>query len=104
MIVGVKIKTIDNKIEIEENKAQYNLDRQIANILTLSSGNVGKYELLTSKHVLLKKDLLEKAAAIKRFENLPKGSDLKKKSDIAKKQYQMLGKVMNLIERKKMKQ
>ena len=54
MIVNKKIKTIDKKIE--ENKAQYNLDRQTVNILALSSGNVGKYEYLTSKDVFLEKD------------------------------------------------
>ena len=54
MIVNKKIKTIDKKIE--ENKAQYNLDRLTVNILALSSGNVGKYEYLTSKDVFLEKD------------------------------------------------
>ena len=54
MIVNKKIKTIDKKIE--ENKAQYNLDRQTVNILALSSGNVGKYEYLISKDVFLEKD------------------------------------------------
>ena len=38
MTVSKKIKTIDNKIE--QNKAQYNLDRQTAKISVLSSGNV----------------------------------------------------------------
>ena len=42
--------TIDNKIE--QNKAQYNLDRQTAKIFALSSGNVSKYEFLTGKDVL----------------------------------------------------
>ena len=36
--VSKKIKTIDNKIE--QNKAQYNLDRQTAKISVLSSGNI----------------------------------------------------------------
>ena len=52
--------------------------------MTLLSGNVGKYEVLTGKDVLPKKDLLEKAATIKRFEYLPLGSQLKKQTDIAK--------------------
>ena len=34
----------------------------------LSSGNVSKYKFLTGKDVLPEKDLLEKAAALKRFE------------------------------------
>ena len=61
-----KIKTINNKIE--QNKAQYNLDIQTAKISALSSGNVSKREFLTGKEGLSKKDLLKKAAAIKRFE------------------------------------
>ena len=38
MSISKKIKGINNKIE--QNKAQYNLDRQIAQISALSSGNV----------------------------------------------------------------
>ena len=38
MSITKKIKTIDNKIE--QNKDQYNLDRQTATISALSSGNV----------------------------------------------------------------
>ena len=45
MTVNEKIKIVNNKIE--QTKAQYNLDRQTAKILALSSGNVGKYEFLT---------------------------------------------------------
>ena len=46
MTVNKKIKVIDN--EIEQKIAQYNLDRQTAKASTLSSGNVCKYELLTT--------------------------------------------------------
>ena len=46
MTASVKIKTIDNKIK--QNKSL----RQIAKILALSSGNVGKYEFLTGQKVL----------------------------------------------------
>ena len=42
MNITKKIKTIHN--EIEQNEAQYGLDRQTAKISALSSGNVGKYE------------------------------------------------------------
>ena len=42
MSISEKIKTIENKIE--QNKAQYNLDRQTAKVSALSSGNVSKYE------------------------------------------------------------
>ena len=47
MTVSEKIKTIDNKSE--QNKAGYNVNRQTAKILTLLSGNVGKYEFLPEK-------------------------------------------------------
>ena len=53
MSISEKIKTIDNKIE--QNKAQYDLDRQIAKILALSSGKVNKYNFLTGTHVLPEK-------------------------------------------------
>ena len=52
--------------------------------MTLLSGHVGKFEVLTGEAVLPKKDLLEKAATIKRFEYLTLGSELKKYTDIAK--------------------
>ena len=61
--------SINNKIE--QNKAQYNLDRQTAKLSSLSSANVSKFELLTSKDVLPEKDLLERAATMKRFEYSP---------------------------------
>ena len=88
MTVSKKIKTIDNKIE--QNKVQYDLDRQTAKILALPSGNVNKYRFLTGKDVLPKKDLLEKAATIKRFECSPLGKELKAQTDIAKGQYKFL--------------
>ena len=82
MTVNEKTKTIDNKIV--QNKAQCYLDRQTAKISALSSGDVDKFEFLTAKYILLKKDLLEKAATIKRFEYLPLDSELKKQTDTAK--------------------
>ena len=66
MSISEEIKAIKNKIE--QNKAQYNLDRQTAKISVLSSENDGKYEFLTGKDVLTKKKLLEKVAELKRFE------------------------------------
>ena len=50
MSICDKIKTINNKVE--QRKAQYSLDRQTATISALSSGNVSKYEFLTSKDIL----------------------------------------------------
>ena len=65
--------------KIEQNKAEYDLDRQTANISALLSGNVSKYEILTGNDVLLEKDLLEKAATMIRFEYLPLQADITKK-------------------------
>ena len=74
MSISEKIKTIDNKIE--QNKGQYKLDRQTAKISALPSGNVSKFKFLSSKDVLSEKDLLEKAATIKKLEYLPLRKEL----------------------------
>ena len=85
MSTSDKIKAIDNKIE--QNKAQYNLDRQAAKISALSSRNISKYEFVTSKYFLPEKGLLEKAAAIKRFQYSLLGEQLKNQTNVAEKQY-----------------
>ena len=84
MSICDKIKTINNKIE--QRKAQYNLDRQTATISALSSGNVSKYEFLTSKDILTEIYQLEKAATMKKFEYSPLGKELKKQTSVAEKQ------------------
>ena len=84
MIVSKNFQTIDNKIE--QNKAEYNIDRQTTKISAFSSGNVCKYEFLIGEDVL-REDLLEKAATVKRFEYLPWRSELEKQTHIAKDQY-----------------
>ena len=48
--ISGKIKAIINKIE--QNKAQYNLDRQTVKISDLSSGSVCKCNFLAGKDVL----------------------------------------------------
>ena len=68
--ISKKTKINDNKIE--QNKAQYNLDRKTAKIFALSSANINKYDFLTEKDVLPEKDLK------KRFENYPLVKELKK--------------------------
>ena len=83
MNVSEKIKAIDNKIE--QYKAQYNLYGEAAKIFALSSGTVSKYEFLTGRDVLPEKELLEKAAALKRFEYSPLGKDLKKQTSVTEK-------------------
>ena len=63
MSISEKIKRIESKIE--QNKAQYKLDRQTADISTLLSGNVSKYDFLSGKDVLPEKDLVEKLLQLK---------------------------------------
>ena len=70
MIISEKIKK-NQKKKIEENKAQYKKDRETAKIFALSSGDVSKYKFSNGRDILHKKDLLEKAVAIKRFEYFP---------------------------------
>ena len=88
MSISEEIKIIDNKIE--QNKAQCNLDGQTAKIAALSSGNVSKYEFLTGKDVLSEKDLLEKAAALKRFEYSPFGKAFEKLTNVIENRQRLL--------------
>ena len=75
MSINEKIKDINNKIE--QNKTQYDLDRQTAKISALSSRHVNKYEFSTGKYNLPEKDLLEKAATIRWFECSSSDKELK---------------------------
>ena len=70
MTVSEKIKTINNKIKQN-----------------------------MSKDVLPEIDLLEKAAALKRFEYSLLGSELKKQTSVAEKQYQGLNKLFKSDEK-----
>ena len=90
MSISNKIKAINNNIE--QNKVQYSLDRQTAKISALSSRNVSKHEFLTGKDVLPEKDLLERAAAIKRFEYSPLGKTFAKQTNVIKKQTEIINK------------
>ena len=47
----------------------YDLDKESVKISALSSGNVSKYNVLTSKDLLLEKHLLGEAATMKRKKN-----------------------------------
>ena len=62
MSTSKKIKAVNNKIE--QNKAQYNIDRPTNKICALSSANVSNSKFSTSKSVLPREDLLEKAGGI----------------------------------------
>ena len=56
---------------------------------------------MTGKDVLREKDLLEKAAVIKRFEYSPSSKKLKKQISVSKKQYQQFD---NAFESNKMEE
>ena len=90
MSISEKIKAINNKIE--QNKAWYNLNRQTAKISALSSGNVSKYEFLTGTSVFPKKDFLEKAATLKRFEYSPLGKAFKNRLMLLKSRLMVINK------------
>ena len=96
MTIKEKIKAIGSKIE--QHKFLCDLGRETAKISALSSGYVSKYEFLTGKDVLPEKDLLEKAATLKKFEYFPLWKELKAQTDIAKKQYQGLDKIYEFDE------
>ena len=87
MTVSEKNKTNDNKIE--QNKAQYNLDRQTANISALSPSYVGKYEFLTGEDILPEKELLEETDTVKKFVYYSLDKEVKAQNDIAKYQYNL---------------
>ena len=65
MSISEKIKANSNKID--QNKAQYDVYRQIGKISASSSGDCDKYEFLTDEDVLPEKGSLEKTVTIKRL-------------------------------------
>ena len=82
------MKGINNKFE--QNKGQYNLDRQTDKISALSSGHVSKYDFLIGKDILAKENFIQKVAGIKRFEYDLLGKELKKEISVAERHYQKL--------------
>ena len=53
---------------------------------------------MTGRDVLPEKDLLGKAAALKRFEYSPLGKELKKETSVAEKHFQIFDKIFNYDE------
>ena len=90
MSITTKIKTIDNKIE--QNKDQYNLDRQTATISALSSGNVSKHEFLTGKDVLTEKSFGRKSCCKEEIWIYSIRQRIKHKLTFQRKRYQKLSK------------
>ena len=68
MTVTDQLKIIDNKIKA--NQAQYDLDRLVAKISAYSSGDLRKYEYLTSEDLGYKPSVFEQA----RFDYSPLGN------------------------------
>ena len=97
MTVSEKIRTIDDKIE--QNKAQYFLDRQIFRLIfrlhhqkMLVNMNFKQVKMFYQK-----KRLLEKATTTIRFEYSPLVSELKRQTDIAKDHYKVFKDQINVI-------
>ena len=68
MTVTDQIKILDRKIQ--QNEAQYDLDRKAAKISALSTNNLDKYEYLTGKELGLKPSAVKQA----KFEYSPLGN------------------------------
>ena len=84
MTVKDQIKIIDNKIR--QNKADYDLYRQNAEVSALSSGDLNKYEYLTNRDLGYKPDPIEKA----KFEYSPLGQVFNKGLTTGEKQEGLL--------------
>ena len=74
MTVTDQIKILNRKIN--QNKSQYDLDRESAKIAALSSNNLGKYELLTGEDLGFKPSTIEQT----QFEYSPLGKIFNKGS------------------------
>ena len=89
MTLTDKLKIIDDKIKL--NQAQYDLDREAANICTLSSGEIKKYEYFTGKDLGYKPGEVQKA----KFEYSPLGKFVEKSLDDSDKKERLLKRSQN---------
>ena len=90
MTINEQIKILDNKIR--SNQAQYDLDRQNAKISALSSGELDKYEYLTSEDLEYKPDVAQKT----KFEYSPLGQVFNKGLKRDEKQVGLLKRLKNI--------
>ena len=78
-----QIKILD--IKIKQNEGQYDLDRKVAKIFALSSGNLNKYEYLTGEDLNYKPSALDQAkfdySPLSRFFNRGLKEEEEKKED-----------------------
>ena len=90
MTVKDQLKILDRKIR--QNKADYDLYIQNAEISALSSGDLDKYEYLTGKDLEYKPDPIQKA----KFEYSPLGQVFNKGLDSTEKQKGFLKRLKNI--------
>ena len=79
MTITEQVKILDDKIK--SNKAQYDLDREAAKIIALSSGELEKYEYLTGENLGYQPDVVQKT----KFEYSPLGQVFNKGLDVNEK-------------------
>ena len=90
MTLSEQVKILDNKIKA--NKAQYDLDREVAKVSALSSGELGKYEYLTGEDLGYKPGVVEKV----KFEYYPLGKVFNKGLDESDKKERHLKRLNNI--------
>ena len=90
MTVKDQLKILDRKIK--QNKVDYDLYRQNAEISALSSGDLNKYEYLTNKDLGYKPDPIQKA----KFEYSPLGQVFNKGLDSSEKQEGLLKRLKHI--------
>ena len=101
MSISEKTKPINNKIE--QNKAQYNLNRQATKISSISSVNLSKHEFLTNKDVLQeKKTLLLESFALERCCIGKIWKFTIRSTSVAEKQYQGFNKIFESGEKEEL--
>ena len=85
-----EVKILDDKIKA--NKAQYDLDREVAKISALSSGELEKYEYLTGEDLEYKPDVIQKV----KFEYSPLGKVFNKGLDESDRKEGVLKRLKNI--------
>ena len=90
MTLTEPVKILDDKIKA--NKAQYDLDREVAKISALSSDELEKHEYLTCEDLRYKPDVVQKS----KFEYSPLGKVFNKGLDESNKKEGLLKRLKNI--------
>ena len=90
MTLTEQVNVLDGKIKA--NKAQYDLDREVANISALSSSELEKYKYLTGQDLEYKPGVVEKS----KFEYSPLGKVFNKGLDESDKKEGLLKRLKNI--------